>query len=97
MSLLNLFCKFEPAKQGDCHFVAVIDADICDDIMEQLLVEHLQRLFQLVNQGFQLPHILQHRCDPRFKAAVPLCFQLAELLADLPRLRMVNICGEVSL
>ena len=61
---LDLFCKFEPAKQGDCHFVAVIDADACDDIMEQLFVERLQRLFQLIDQGFQVPHILQHRRDP---------------------------------
>ena len=65
--------------------------------MEQLFVERLQRLFQLIDQRFQLPHILQHRCDPRFKAAVALYFQLTELLTDLPRLRMVNICGEVSL
>lgn len=97
MSLLNLFCKFEPAKQGNCHFVAVIDANVCDDLMEQLLVEHLQRLFQLVNQRFQLPHILQHRCDPRFKTAVALYFQLTELLTDLPRLCMINVGGEVSL
>ena len=65
--------------------------------MEQLLVEHFQRLFQLVNQGFQLSDIFQHGENLGLKAAVSLGFQLIELLADLPRLRMVNICGEVSL
>ena len=34
---LDLFCKFEPAKQGGCHLVAVIDADICDDILRLVL------------------------------------------------------------
>ena len=65
--------------------------------MEQLLVEHLQRLFQLVNQRFQLSDIFQHGEDLGLKAAVSLGFQFIELLADLPRLRVVNICGEVSL
>ena len=94
---LDLFCKFEPAKQGDCHLVAVIDANVGNDLMEQLLVEHLQRLFQLVDQGFQVPHVLQHRRDPRFKAAAALYFQLTELLTEFPRLYMVNVSGEVSL
>ena len=75
----------------------VIDANVGNDLMEQLLVEHFQRLFQLVNQGFQLSDIFQHGENLGLKAAVSLGFQFIELLADLPRLRMVNICGEVSL
>jgi len=75
----------------------VIDANVGNNLMEQLLVEHFQRLFQLVNQGFQLSDIFQHGENLGLKAAVSLGFQFIELLADLPRLRMVNICGEVSL
>ena len=65
--------------------------------MEQLFIKRFQRLFQLVNQGFQLSDIFQHGENLGLKAAVSLGFQFAELLADLPRLCMVNICGEVSL
>ena len=75
----------------------VIYANVGNNLMEQLLVEHFQRLFQLVNQGFQLSDIFQHGENLGLKAAVSLGFQFIELLADLPRLRMVNICGEVSL
>ena len=75
----------------------VIDANVGNNLMEQLLVEHFQRLFQLVNQGFQLSDIFQHGENLGLKAAVPLRFQLAELLTDLPRLCMVNVSGEVSL
>ena len=97
MPLLNQFRKFESAKQCYRHLVMVIDADVGDDLMEQLFLKGFQWLLQLVNQRFQLSDIFQHGEDLGLKAAVSLGFQLIELLANLPRLRMVNIRGEVSL
>ena len=75
----------------------VIDTNVGDDLMEQLFLKGFQRLLQLVNQRLQLSDIFQHGEDLGLKAAVSLGFQLIELLANLPRLRVVNICGEVSL
>src|SRR5574344_2699818 len=96
ISCSNQLSETESANHSQRHFVVGVDRNCLYNLSKQLLIETLERVFQLIQYCLQMLHIFEHLDDVRVQLCLALLFQLGKLVVDIAGLGLMHFSGEIA-